>query len=56
MGGLGCLETGKGREREAEGKGSGEDGTFTFAAASPGGLRSVERFAAVEEAREWREG
>ena len=38
------------------GEGDGEEGrivgTFTLAAASPGGLRSVERFAAVDEAGE----
>ena len=39
-----------------EGKGRGENGTFTAAAAWPGGLRSVERFAAVGEAGEWGEG
>ena len=32
------------------GRKGGEDDTFTLVAASPGGLRSVERFAAVGEA------
>ena len=45
---MGCREGDREEERMV--------GTFTAAAASPGGLRSVERFAAVEEAGEEGEG
>ena len=38
------------RDGEGRGKGGENGGTFTAAAAWPGGLRSVERFAAVGEA------
>ncbi len=41
---------------EGRGKGGDKGGTFTAAAAWPGGLRSVERFAAVGEAGEEGEG